>query len=249
MRHSWPAMPARAVSAGLAVALLLIFSLSACGGGGDGATLGPGPSTYNIAAGVSGLATHGMKANLIVSGSVTVGAVAVPLSGTGTYSLAAAVTGTFNGAAARAQVGSIYATVIAGGASSSYLRSVTDYYDPGIYALLGEASTGEYDVAQAPITFPTMVAPGSSGTLGTLSRYTDETLGVVLGTAQLSYVLTVPATAGAPATVEFTQKFYDTHQAVTATEVRDYSLTATNTMLLVSLTILKAPDTLTVTVK
>ena len=42
--------------------------------------------------------------------------------------------------------------------------------------------------------------------------------------------------------------FY-THQAVTATEVRDYSLTATNTMLLVSSTILKAPDTLTVTVK
>ena len=61
MRHSWSAMPARAVSAGLAVALPLILSLSACGGGGGGGTtLGPGPSTYNIAAGVSGLATHGM---------------------------------------------------------------------------------------------------------------------------------------------------------------------------------------------
>ena len=249
MRHSWPAMPAWAASAGLAVALPLIFSLSACGGGSGGTTLGPGTSTYNIAAGVSGLATHGMKANLVVSGSVTVGGAAVPLSGAGTYSLAAAVTGTFNGAAAVAQVGSVNATVTAGGPPSSYLRSVTDYYDPGSFALLGAASTGEYDVAQAPIAYPTMVAPGSSGTLGTLSRYTDETLSVVLGTAQLSYVLTAPATAGAPATVEFTQKFYDTHQAVTATEVRDYSLTATNTMLLVSSTIQKGTDTLTVTVK
>ena len=74
-------------------------------------------------------------------------------------------------------MGSISATVTAGGASSAYLRSVTDYYDPGTFALLGEASTGEYNVAQAPITFPAMVAPGSSGTLGTLRRYTDETVG------------------------------------------------------------------------
>ena len=115
--------------------------------------------------------------------------------------------------------------------------------------MLGETSTGEYDVASTPITFPTMVMSGSSGTLGTLSRYTDSTQGVSKGTAQISYLVKAPVDASAPAVVEFTNKVYDTHGALQETEVRDYSLTTANVMLLVSSTVQDVNGTLTVTVQ
>ena len=233
-----------------AIVLPLAASLGACGGSGGGDSLAPGPSnTYNIAAGVSGLVTKGMKANLAVSGTLTVNGTPLPLTGTGTLSLAAAVAGTFNAATVQAQAETVSVTVVAGGQSASTSSTVTDYYDPATFALLGETSTGEYDVAQSPITFPTMVTPGSSGTLGTLSRYTDNTQGVSVGTAQLSYVVKAPVNASAPAVVELTNAIHDTQGALVETEVRDYSLTTANAMLLVSSTVQKGTDTLTVTVQ
>jgi len=233
-----------------AILLPLAASLAACGGGGGGDSLAPGPSnTYNIAAGVSGLVTHGMTANLAASGTLTVNGAPLPLTGTGTLSLAPATAGTFNGATVQTQAVSITVTVVAGGQSASTSSTVADYYDPTTFALLGETSAGEYDVAQTPITFPTMVTPGSSGTLGTLSRYSDSTQGVSLGTATISYVVKAPVDASAPAVVELTNAIYDTHGALVGTEVRDYSLTTANVMLLVSSTVQKGTDTLTVTVK
>ena len=224
-------------------------SLGACGGGGGGNSLAPAPSSYDIAAGVSGLVQHGMQAGLAVSGTVTLNAVALPLTGTGTLSLAAGTAGMFNGAAVQVQAESVSATVVAGGQSEAYSSSVSDYYDPTTYALLGETSDAEYDVAQSPITFPAMVMAGSSGTLGTLSRYADSTQGVALGTAQISYLVKAPVDASAPAVVEFTTKVYDTHGTLSDTEIRDYSLTTANVMRLVSSTVQNGTDTLTVTVQ
>ena len=232
-----------------AIVLSLAASLGACGGGGGGDSLAPGPSTYDMAAGVSGLVAHGMQANLAVSGSLTVNGTPLPLTGTGTLTLAPAAAGTFNGAAVQTQAVSINVTVVAGGQSASTSSTVLDHYDATTFALLGETSPGEYDVAQAPIAFPAMVMAGSNGTLGTLSRYTDSTQGVSLGTVQISYLVKAPVNATAPAVVELTNKAYDTHGAIFETEVRDYSLTTANVMLLVSSTVQKGTDTLTVTVK
>ena len=232
-----------------AIVLSLAASLGACGGGGGGNSLAPGPSTYDMAAGVSGLVTHGMTANLAASGTLTVNGAPLPLTGTGTLSLAPATAGTFNGATVQTQAVSINVTVVAGGQSASTSSAVLDHYDATTFALLGETSAGEYDVAQTPIAFPATVMAGSNGTLGTLSRYTDSTQGVSLGTVQISYLVKAPVDASAPAVVELTNKAYDTHGAIFETEVRDYSLTTANVMLLVSSTVQKGTDTLTVTVK
>jgi len=232
-----------------AILLPMAALLGACGGGGGGDSLAPGPSTYDIAAGVSGLVTKGMNANLAVSGSLTINGVPLPLTGTGTLALAPATTGTFNGAAVKTQAVSINVTVVAGGQSASSSSIVSDHYDPTTFALLGETSPGEYDVAQSPIVFPAMVMAGSKGTLGTLSRYADSTQGVSLGTVQISYLVKAPVNASAPAVVELTNTAYDTHGAIFETEVRDYSLTTANVMLLVSSTVQKGTDTLTVTVQ
>jgi len=232
-----------------AIVLPLAASLGACGGSGGGSSLAPGPSTYDIAAGVSGLVTHGMQANLTASGTVIINGVSLPLTGTGTLSLAPGAAGTFNGTTVQSQAESISLTIAAGGQSASTSSTVSDHYDPATFALLGETSTGEYDVASTPIAFPTMVMSGSSGTLGALSRYTDSTQGVSKGTAQISYLVKAPVDASAPAVVEFTNKVYDTHGALQETEVRDYSLTTGNVMLLVSSTVQDVNGTLTVTVK
>jgi hypothetical protein len=233
-----------------AVLLPLAASLGACGGGGGGDSLAPGPSnTYDIAAGVSWLVAHGMQANLAVSGSVTVNGVAMPLTGTGTLALAVGAADTFNSVNVVTQVQTLNATVVSGGQAVTVSSAVSDHYDPATFAFLGETSSSEYDVAQSPIAFPTMVTPGSSGTLGTLSRYTDNNQGVSLGTAQISYVVKAPISASAPAVVELTNAVYDTHGALVETEVRDYSLTTANVMLLESSTVQQGTDTLTVTVQ
>lgn len=226
-----------------------IVSLNACGGGGGGSTLAPEPTSYDLAAGVSGLVTKGMKANIALSGTLTIGGVATPVTGTGTVTLTAAASGTFNGVAALSQSESVSATITGGGQSVAYSTNIVDYYDPNTFALLGEVRAPETDVAQAPITYPTTVMAGSNGVLGTLSRYADKTLGVVLGTTQISYVIKAPADSKSPATVEFTDKIYDTHQALQATDVSDYSLTSTNTMLLVSAAVQVGTDSLTLTVQ
>ena len=231
------------------VQVALMVSLGACGGGGGGSSLSPGPATYNLAAGVSGLVTKGMNANLAISGTLMVKGVATAVTGTGTLALAPAVKAMFNGASAVSQDETVSGTVSGGGQTAPYSANVVDYYDPSTYAFLGETSAQEYDVAQAPITYPTAVMAGSSGALGTVSRYTDNTLGVSLGTSQLSYTIKAPVNASAPATVEITNKIYDTKQALLETDVTDYSLTSTNTMLLVSASAQVNSETLTFTVQ
>ena len=63
---------------------------------------------------------------------------------------------------------------MAAGQTTPYSTSVTDYYASSDGAFLGEVSANEYDIAQAPIEFPSTVVGGSSGILGSLSRYTDS---------------------------------------------------------------------------
>src|SRR6202034_4341782 len=97
-------------------------------------------------------------------------------------------------------------SISAAGQSTPYSTSVTDYYASSDSAFLGEVSASEYDVAQALILFPTMIMGGSSGTLGTLSRYTDSTMSVSLGTAQVSYSTLAPADPGSPIAIAVTTK-------------------------------------------
>ena len=228
----------------VAMLVPLLVSLGACGGSNN-SNMGPGATSYNLATGVTGLVTNGMIANLGITGTLS----GVSVTGTGTFSLTPAVNDMFNGASAQSQNETVSGTVTNGTTSLPYSTSVVGYYDPGTFAFLGETSNGEFDVAQAPITYPTMVTAGSSGVLGTLSRYADQTLSTSLGTTQVSYVVKAPASTGAPATVEITDKIMDTSGALKATDVTDYSITSTNTMLLVSASVQIGGDTLTFTVQ
>jgi hypothetical protein len=227
-------------------AALLASALSACGGGG-GSAVAASTTSFNLQTGFTGLVTSGQTANVTLSGSVTSNGSTIPFTGSGTLTLAPAMSSAFNGAAALAQTETISGTVSATGQTIPYSSSVVDYYASGNDAFVGETGNNEFDVAQSPFIHPATVVDGSAGTLGTTSNYTDASMGVSQGMTQVSYRVTVAVTSGTAAQVAVTDKVYDTQNNLVETDVTNYSLTTGGVLSFVSATVQNASDSLTVT--
>ncbi len=75
---------------------------------------------------------------------------------------------------------------------------------------------------------------GSSGTLGTINRYTNNTMSVVLGTSTVSYTVSSPVYPGIPVSVAITNKIYDTMNNLTETDVTTFTLSTSNMLTFVS---------------
>lgn len=195
------------------------------------------------------MVSNGLNANVGLGGTVTANGVSTTFTGSGTFTRPPAVSATFNGNAALSQITAVAGSITAAGQTSPYSTSVTDYYASSDGAFLGEVSASEFDVAQAPILFPTMVLGGSSGTLGTLSRYTDSTMSVSLGTAQVSYFVMAPVDPGSPIGVAVTIKVYDPQNTLLETDVTNYTMTSSNVISLAGASAQNQSGTLTVTVQ
>jgi hypothetical protein len=63
--------------------------------------------------------------------------------------------------------------------------------------------------------------------LGTLSRYTDNTMSVSLGTAQVSYSLLTSVDTGSPIGIVVT-KIVSTQNTLIETDVTNYTMTSSN---------------------
>ena len=235
-------------SASRVYALAALTALTACSGGGGHNMVAPPASTYDLQAGMANMVTSGLSANVTLSGTVNVNGVSTPFTGTGTFTRAAAVSTTFNGTAAFSQPTTVEGTISAAGQSGAYSTSVTDYFAQSDSAFLGEASSGEYDVAQAPIVFPTMVMGGSSGILGTLTRYTDSTMSVSLGTAQVSYSVMAPVDPGSPISVAVTTQIFDTSNMLIETDVMNYTMSSSNVISLSGASAQGSSGTVTISV-
>jgi hypothetical protein len=208
------------------IAAFFAILAAACGGGHNAAA--PSSANFDLHAGIAKMVTNGLSANVNLSGTVSVNGVSTAFTGSGTFDRAPAVSTTFNGTSAVSQTTTVSGTITVAGQSGPYSTSVTDYYASSDSAFLGEVSGSEYDVAQAPLSFPTMVVGGSSGTLGTLTRYTDSTMSVSLGTAQVSYSVMAPVDPGSPIGVAVTTKIYDTQNTLIETDVVNYTMTSSS---------------------
>jgi hypothetical protein len=231
-----------------AVGVLAALLLSACGSGG-GSTGNPRPvpqGSYDLHASMAALVESGLSTNVNLSGTVIVKGTSTPFTGTGTLTLSPSVSGMFNGMMAQLQTQSISGTVTAAGQTSPYSSSVVNAYDPATTAIVGESQSTEFDVAQQPIVIPTVV--GTSVTmLGTLSRYSDSTLSVALGTVQVSVaVMLIPVDPGSNEVVQFTYKVFDTSQALVETDTISYVLAENNLLSFYSAATQSASGTLTV---
>jgi type III secretory pathway component EscS len=220
--------------------------LSACGG--DGGNPRPAPQgSYDLQAAMVALVQSGLTASVKLSGSAIVNGTSNPFTGTGTLTLSPGVSGMFNGITAQLQTESISGTVTVAGQTSPYSSSVLNAYEPATAAIEGESQSAEFDVAQQPIMIPTAVGTAVA-ILGTLSRYSDSTLGVALGTVQVSVAVTlVPVDPGSSEVVQFTYKVYDTNQALVETDTVSYNLTENNLLSFNSAATQNAAGTLTVT--
>jgi len=229
-------------------AVSLAFALSGCGGGGGGGgAMAPAPTgSYDLQAGISMLVSAGLSSDVTVSGSLLVNGSTTPLSGSGTVTFSAGVSATFNGTAALSQTENVSATLMAAGQSTQYSSAVADYYASASNAYLGQTGN-EYDVAQTPFTYPTTVSGGESAVLGTVSRYSDSTMSVSLGSAQISYQVTAATSTGGPVLVAITEQYYDTQNNLIETDVISYDLTAAGVLSLASASVQDASGTLILT--
>jgi hypothetical protein len=221
--------------------------VSACGGGKNSGA--PSSANYDLQTGIANMVATGLSANVALSGTTIVNGVSRAFTGSGTFTRAPGVSATFNSTLASSQMTTVAGSITVAGQSSPYSTSVTDYYASSDSALLGEVSGSEYDVAQAPIVFPTMVVAGSSETLGTVSRYTDSSMGILLGTAQVSYSATAPVDPGSPIGVAVTTKIYDKQNTLIETDVTNYTMTSSNVISLSSASAQTQSGMLTVTVQ
>lgn len=232
------------------LAIWLTLTLSACGGGGSGGTaLAPGPAAVNFGAAFASLINNGLSVNVSLSGSVQGNAI----SGTGTYALAPSVSAPFdNGAAALSQALSATFNVTAGGQTITVTSSVTDYYQTGSYAFLGEQDNNpppplEFDIALPPLTYPSMVKFGDTAVLGTVMRYQDNTKSSAAGTATVSYLVKAGAANSDTLIVELINQIYDVNNMLVQTDKTDYAVTASGAISFVSATAQEGADSLVVT--
>ena len=145
------------------------------------------------------------------------------------------------------QTETISGTVAVAGQSAPYSTTVVSAYDGTTGGLLGESQSHEFDVASAPISFPTTVGP-SAVVLGTLSRYTDDTQSVVLGTIQISVGILLATVDGrGNEVIQFTYKVYDNTQTLVETDNLNYFLSEDSVLDFYSYTAQSASGTLSVT--
>jgi hypothetical protein len=239
----------RAKEKSFAAAVLAALFVSACGGGGgDSGNLTPSSQgSYDLQTAMVALIESGQSNPIELSGTAIVGGISYAFSGTGTSTLAPGASGTFNGTTALLQSQSISGTISVAGQKEAYSSTVVNAYEPTSGAILGQSESNEFDVAQSPISIPTTVGT-TSMMLGTLSRYSDSTLSVALGTVQVSVAVTaVPANAGGPELVQFTYKIFDTNQVLVETDTFSYSLTEDNVLALNSAAAQSASGTVSIT--
>jgi hypothetical protein len=232
------------------LAVCFTILTSACGGGGYHAPAMPPPAAnFDLQAGMAEMVTNGLNSNVTLSGTVMVNGVSTAFTGSGTFTRPPAVSVTFNGTAAMSQTTTVSGSIMAAGQTSPYSTSVTDYYASSDSAFLGEVSANEYDVAQSPIVFPTMIMGGSSAMLGTLSRYTDSTMSVSLGMVQVSYSTLTPVDTGSPIGIVLTTQIYNAQNALIETDVTNYTMTSSNVISLSGASAQNQTGMLTITVQ
>jgi hypothetical protein len=196
----------------------LIITCAGCGGGGTAPapSAPPPPTSFNLAAARQSWAANGLTVHFQVTGNDLDGKA---ISGSADYDASPAASTTADGQPAVSQVITITGTVN----GAPYSSSETDYSDPSGDTLMWNSS-GDFDVAQSPFSWPSTIAIGDSGTLGTFSAYSDETLVVPIGTKIVTY--SVRANPTDPNTAVFALLAVWTYSTGGYNEEVDYTVTA-----------------------
>lgn len=209
-----------------AVAAMLAASLSACGGGGGGS---PGTTTdatpvttsFPIQQALAYAFTHGMQANLSITGTVTNGASSTPISGTLSYGLGIASNTTFEGAVAMQSTESLSATM-SGNGTTQPISTTGALMLNAQYAPIGERSSDDYCVATGTPSYPATATAGQTGAVATFNCYADSSKRTLINVQKLTYVTTPGSDANS---LNF--QIVTTDYGLTTTPQSSYSTTYT----------------------
>lgn len=192
-----------------AIAIPVLFLLAGCNSDdSDTAVSPPTPSTlsFPLESAYKTLIADGWAKGITVSGDC---------SGSGNRTTAPATTpATFEGVAALSAVTTITIS-LTNCTPTSIAETATNYTDSN-YVPLGIVHPGNYGVFLTPPTIPTSVTVGATGTIGTMSLYTDSTKSTPAGRIDQSYV--VEADTANSAIVKLIGKRYDQSGTLLVTE-------------------------------
>jgi hypothetical protein len=163
-------------------------SLLACGGGGGdvgGAAVVASTSTFSIAnANVDNIkATRSL--NWTLSGIVT----GITVGGSGTYADSGLAASTFGGTAAQLKTIRFNGNISAQGQSSPYSQTENVYYDSAFKQIGSVGAGGTLYMTTNLNTLPTAAKIGDSGTLATVTGYTDPAKTSQTGSSTVTWAL------------------------------------------------------------
>jgi hypothetical protein len=223
----------------LSLIICAALGAASCGGdGGGGEGEAPplsGPS-FDLAAGIASLSASTVNATMSVSGTY----LSFNATGSAQLTQSVATAAMFGGGSALMQT-----TTVSGMVNGIPLLYSFVQYDSSAYATLGLdigniSSVLQYAVADSPIEFPSSVRAGDTAVLGTMKIYVDAAMTMAEGTIQVSYVVIADPENTDSVIVEVIDKCFGYQGGGCTGQVFqfDYSLTATGSMSLQSVSIL-----------
>lgn len=203
--------------------------LAGCGGGGGGSSAPAGPVTSTLSfpfqSAYSALVAGGYTKSYTVSGTC---------SGTANETAGAASSGaTFEGVNGRLSVTGTLTISLTNCTPASIASTSTTYYDSNYIPLGTNTVGGNYSVFLTPPSLPTSVLVGSTGVVGTITRYTNSTKSTAAGRGDYSYV--VEADTASTAIINLIDKEYNASSTLTGTQQSRYRIAATGALVPVSI--------------
>ncbi len=215
--------------------ILSSLMLGACGGGGSSAPATPVTSlSFPMQSAYKTLVANGLTKSFTVSGTC---------SGSGTKTSSAANTSaTFEGVTGFSATSTLTLSLTNCTPASSAQTS-TAYFDSN-YLPIGFNSVGvNYGVYLTPLSIPTSVSVGGTGTLGTETLYTSSTKATPNGSIAMSYV--VETDTATTAIINLIAKITNAAGTLTATEQDRYRIDVAGTLTPVSIDIQYANGSIT----
>lgn len=167
------------------LALILLFVLSACGGGGSPANTGPVASTetFQLRTAYVNYVTETRSLPFKVTGTTS----GYSVTGSGTATHGALTSGTFESKAAQQKTTTVTGSITANGTTIPLSSSSTSYVDSN-YTPLGTVDTG-YTVVNSDAFIPNTARVNDTGILYSTILYKSSTKAVKQGTGTVVYVL------------------------------------------------------------
>jgi hypothetical protein len=222
------------------LSLIICAALGAAscgGGGGGGGAASPSGPSFDLAAGIASLSASTVNATMSVSGTY----LSFNATGSAQLTQSVATAAMFGGGSALMQT-----TTVSGMVNGFPLLYSFVQYDSSAYAThqvgldINISSVDpQYAVADSPIEFPSSVRAGDTAVLGTMKIYVDAAMTMAEGTMQVSYVVIADPENTDSVIVEVIDKCFGYQGGACTGQVFqfDYSLTATGSMSLQSLSI------------